>query len=125
MGSCSSPRRSTTRSPSVVTMIPQVASHRVQLWWWMVTMLGAPGAALGGRHLEQVGGSRRDPAELPGRAEVVTVRPVLDDPAGFDAEPVGLGLREGLAGRREDRVNGGVLGVEGDRGDVAPVHGRA
>src|SRR5215471_3034850 len=41
MGSCSSPRRSTTRSPSVVTVIPQVASQSVQLWWWVATINGS------------------------------------------------------------------------------------
>jgi hypothetical protein len=50
---------------------------------------------------------------LPGHPEIVAVIPVLDDHAIFDPEPVGLGRREGLVRRREDRVHRAVGGVYG------------
>jgi hypothetical protein len=46
------------------------------------------GAALRPSHLDQVGRRGRDPAELLGHPEVVAIRPVLDDRAVFDPEPV-------------------------------------
>jgi hypothetical protein len=49
---------------------------------------------------------------------------VLGDLAVFDAEPVGLGHREGLVRGREDGVHRAVVGVDGPGGDVAPVHRR-
>ena len=78
----------------------------------------------GDQHLDQVGRCRWDPSELPGHAEVVAVGPVLDDLAGFDPEPVGLGHREGLACWWEHAVDVSVGGVGSSWRGVATVHRR-
>src|SRR5690242_10141505 len=56
---------------------------------------GSASAALGQRHAGEHARGRRDPAELPGHAEVVAVGPVLDHaPVGGHPHPMRLPHRE-------------------------------
>src|SRR2546423_15459243 len=62
---------------------------------------GAEGAAPGAGHFEEEGGGGRTPAELTGHAEVVAVRPVVNDLASLPPDPGGVGYGEGPAGLRD------------------------
>src|SRR5262249_23566743 len=73
-----------------------------------------------GYEVERGGGN---PAQLAGRAHVVAIRPVFDDLAVGDAQPVGLGDAAGFAGRWKRLLDVSVFVVEGERSDLASTGG--
>src|SRR5215207_512908 len=83
---------------------------------------GATQAPPGQGRADQQGRAGRDPAELPGLAEVVAVRRVPDDAAVGQAEPVGLGGGEGPAAGGEHLGHPPVRPVGRERRHLPAAH---
>lgn len=74
------------------------------------------------RHADQVPRAGWNPPSLLGGCEVVTVSPVLNDPAIGVAEPVGVRNGEGSAGRRHNLADRARAVIVHDRTSMTAGH---